>query len=52
MMVGGGRFRKETLWRFYLARFARIYPVYIVTILVMLPVLANGTAADQQFREL
>jgi peptidoglycan/LPS O-acetylase OafA/YrhL len=51
----GGSFPKDRRGRFYLARFARIYPVYIATILVMFPalvVLKNTGVADQHYREL
>lgn len=50
-----GAFPKGKTGRFYLARFARIYPVYLATILVMFPgvfLLKNTGVADQQFREL
>ncbi len=48
-----GSFRKGGRRRFYLARFARVYPVYIVTILVMFPVLVfKSGVADQAYREL
>lgn len=50
-----GSFPKDRRGRFYLARFARIYPVYIATILVMFPALVflkNTGVADQHYREL
>lgn len=49
-----GEFPKGSYGRFYLARLARIYPVYIVTILVMFPALVfmRHTAPDQNFREI
>jgi peptidoglycan/LPS O-acetylase OafA/YrhL len=50
-----GNFPAGRTGRFYLARFARIYPVYIATILVMFPglfLLKNSGVADQHFREL
>jgi peptidoglycan/LPS O-acetylase OafA/YrhL len=50
-----GRFPEGKTRRFYLARLARIYPVYIVTILIMFPglvLLKNSGVADQHYREL
>jgi peptidoglycan/LPS O-acetylase OafA/YrhL len=51
----GGRFPKGGHIRFYLARFARIYPIYIATIVVMFPalfLLKNSGVADQHYREI
>jgi peptidoglycan/LPS O-acetylase OafA/YrhL len=51
----GGRFPKDGRVKFYLARFARIYPVYIATIVVMFPalfLLRNSGVADQVYREI
>jgi peptidoglycan/LPS O-acetylase OafA/YrhL len=51
----GGRFPIGGHIRFYLARFARIYPIYIATIVVMFPalfLLKNSGVADQHYREI
>ena len=51
----GGRFPKGGHIKFYLARFARIYPIYIATIVVMFPalfLLRNSGVADQAYREI